>query len=155
MHRLALIIGAILPDVVDKSLLFIAQLGNGRYIAHTLFFLFTTFGLILIVNKILFEYKISKRINNSYSIALSFFIGNIFHLLLDLPDLPLFFPFIDYNFTPLGDEITLWLTRIFTNPFYLSTEVCGLLIIIFIIIDNKLYRFRFLWGYLTKNSYLS
>ncbi len=148
INRCALIIGAILPDIIDKALLFIFRLGDGRYICHTLFFLFTSFLFVLVINKLLFYTKLSNKINNIYSIPISFLIGTSIHLLLDLPSIPLFFPFMEYEFVPTGDELLLWLKRIFTNPFYLSTEIFGLISFIFIILNNKLYTFKAVWSYL-------
>jgi hypothetical protein len=148
VNRFALIIGAILPDIIDKTLLFIARLGNGRYICHTLFFLFTSFLFLLVFNKLLVYAKISNKIRNAYTIPISFFIGTSIHLLLDLPNIPLFYPFIMYDFTPTGNELLYWLERLFANPFFLSTEIFGLTVFIFIILNNKLYTFKDIWSYL-------
>jgi len=148
INRFALIVGSILPDIIDKSLLFIARLGNGRYICHTLFYLFTSFLLILVFNKLLVYTKISNKIKNIYTIPISFLIGTSLHLLLDLPSIPLFYPFVEYDFTPIGNELFFWLKRILTNPFYFFSEVFGLIIFIFIILNNKLYTFKDVWSYL-------
>jgi len=75
--------GALLPDVVDKSLL-LAQVGGGRFIGHTLTFALLAFLLAGI---------------KSYPWGVSLSGGVLFHLLGDLnAPLPWLYPFVRYSF---------------------------------------------------------
>ena len=73
------------------------------------------------------------------------------HLILDLPEVPLFYPFIMYDFIMIEDPFGLWLYTLFTNPVVYLTEITGVLIFIFIVINNKLYSRKEIMNYL-KNS---
>ena len=59
------------------------------------------------------------------------------HLILDLPNIPLFYPFIAYDFSYQGDPN--WFLTLMTNPIVQITEIIGASIILMIIIMNKLY----------------
>lgn len=125
INRLSLIIGSMFPDIADKLLLFL-KLSNGRGYFHSLSIVFICFGILFLI---------SKRNN---SISFPFLIGALFHLILDLPNIPLFYPFITYDFSYQGDPN--WLFTLMTNPIVQITEIMGVSIISIIIIKNKLYR---------------
>jgi hypothetical protein len=73
----------LLPDLVDKPL-WVFGVGCGRYVAHTLLFVF----LVALV------FSLKKPVYG----LLALFAG-MFHLLMDVGwFLPLFYPFIDYDF---------------------------------------------------------
>lgn len=80
------LIGAILPDVVDKGLLVVGLAPNGRFIAHTIWF-----GPLAA----LLTFALTKR---KY-LAFAILVGCYSHLLLDMGYfLPLFYPFVEYEF---------------------------------------------------------
>ena len=137
-NRLALIFGSLFPDIIDKSMLFL-NLGSGRGISHTILFMIISFIILHIATK-----------RNS-SISLPFLIGIVTHLLLDLPEVPLFFPFIPYDFLMLEDPFSFWLYKLFNDPFIYLTEISGILIVLYILIGNKLYSVKEIWNYLNRN----
>lgn len=138
MNRLALIIGSILPDVVDKMLVFL-KLANGRGYFHTVLFAILCFSILFLLSK------------GNKIISISFLIGMTFHLLLDLPGVPLFYPFIYYDFMYTEDPFSLWMHTLLTNPVVQATELFGVFILIFIVINNKLYNFKNIANYLITN----
>jgi len=115
------------------------KLSSGRGISHTI--LFTIVGFIIL-------HLVTKR--NS-SISLPFLIGMIAHLALDLPEVPLFFPFIPYDFLIIDDPLSHWLYVLLNDPFIYLTEISGILILIYILIGNKLYSVKEIWNYLNRN----
>jgi hypothetical protein len=154
VNRLTILISSILPDFIDK-MVFIFGIGYGRFISHSLLFLFSSFILIFLFNKFLLSTSLAEKIENSYSVPISFFIGNFFHLILDLPlHGILFYPFIKYEphyiFPYFGAAINSWIIEFFSNPLLISTEIAGLIMLIFIIIHNKLYKFKKLWNYFSN-----
>jgi len=79
--------------------------------------------------------------------------GLLIHLLLDLgPNLPLFWPFISYDFIINDDPIGDWITTLFTNPLVLTTEIIGLGSLLFIIYNNKLYGITLIINFLRTNN---
>jgi hypothetical protein len=86
------------------------------------------------------------------SISVPFFIGMVIHLILDLPYVPLFYPFIMYDFLMIDDPIGLWLYTLFHNPVVYLTEIAGILILFFILINNKLYSIKEITNYLKSND---
>ncbi len=138
-NRFALITGSLIPDLIDKALMFLS-ISSGRGYSHTLLFS---------VVSSLFVFLITKR---SKAISISYFIGTLLHLLLDLPDVPLLFPFIPYDFTYIEDPFGFWLYKLLHDPFTYITEISGLIILIFVIIINKLFSFNKITVYLLKNS---
>lgn len=125
-NRFSLIIGALLPDIVDKSLMFL-NLGSGRGISHTLLFVLASFLIVHLITK------------RNFLISIPFLIGCASHLLLDLPEVPLFFPFINYEFIYVEDPLNEWFYTLLNDPLVLFTEISGIVIIIFIMIYHKLY----------------
>ena len=93
----------------------------------------------------LIVYFSSKR---NKSISLPFLAGLIFHIILDIPHVPLFYPFISYEFHYVEEPLLYWLKQLWINPFVLITEIIGLLFIIFILIKNKLYHIKEISDYL-------
>lgn len=138
VNRLALIIGSMFPDIVDKALLFL-KLANGRAYFHSLLFVFISFGILFLLSK------------GNKPISFSFLIGMLFHLMLDLPDIPLFYPFIIYDFIYVEDPLPHWIHTLMTSPVVQATEIIGIGLLIFIVIHNKLYNFKDLLDYLKTN----
>ena len=141
-NRFALIIGSLLPDIIDKFLLFL-KLGSGRGISHTILF--------VLISSIILHFITKGR----KSISIPFFVGMVIHLILDLPEVPLFYPFIMYEFIMIDDPFGQWLFTLFNEPVVYLTEIIGILILIFIVINNKLYSFSRITTFLVKNSQYS
>jgi len=135
INRLSLIIGALLPDIVDKPL-FLLDLGGGRLYSHNLLFVIITFLIV---------YFSSKR---NKSISLPFLYGIISHIILDLPYVPLFYPFLSYELYYIEEPLLYWLMKFWTDPLVTITEISGILFILFIIINDKLYHKRDILNYL-------
>jgi inner membrane protein len=117
-----LLIGAILPDIIDKPLgLF--NIGSGRSISHTLLFLliFTLLGLIL------YAARKWKRI-------LVLAAGILAHLILDsmwLNPHTFFWPFFGSHFSA-GDPsewLSRWWSLLVGDPIVLICEAIGFLVI--------------------------
>ena len=138
VNRLALIIGSMFPDIADKTIMFL-KIINGRGYFHSLFFVFLCFGILFLLTK------------GNKAVSFSFLIGMLFHLLLDLPNIPLFFPFISYEFKYIGNPIPFWIRSLLTNPVVQVTEIIGIVCLLFIVIRNKLYSFKDITDYLRTN----
>lgn len=139
INRFFLLVGSLLPDIVDKPL-FLFGFGNGRFFSHNLLFLIISFSIV---------YLSSKR--NKY-ISFSFLTGLIIHIILDIPHVPLFYPFISYEFTYLEDPLQNWVLTLLKNPFILITEIMGFLFVIFILVKYKLYHIKDIMNYLKGNN---
>ena len=139
MNRFALIVGSLLPDIVDKPILLLG-LGNGRFFSHNLLFVLICFLLCYIITK------------RDLKISLPFLIGLSFHLILDFPYIPLFYPFISYNFTLIEEPLSFWFSALFTNPIVIITEVIGIIILVFILLTNRLYHIKVIINYLKGHS---
>jgi len=139
INRLSLLIGSIFPDLIDKPLS-IMEISSGRGFSHSLFFVFIYFLVLLALTK------------GDKSISVPFFIGCLFHLALDMPSIPLFYPFVYYDFSILKDPIGHWWIILLTNPIIQATELIGAAIFIFIIWNNKLFSFRDIINYIKTNS---
>jgi len=116
------------------------NLGSGRGISHTILFILLSFIILHIATK-----------RKSF-ISLPFLIGMVTHLVLDLPEVPLFFPFIEYDFLIIGDPLTYWFYKLFNDPLVYLTEISGILILLLILIENKLFSVKELWDYLSRNG---
>jgi membrane-bound metal-dependent hydrolase YbcI (DUF457 family) len=123
-----LVIGALLPDIIDKPL-GLLLFDNGRIFSHTLFF------WLLLTAVALYYYLISRR---SWPWLLSF--GTFCHLVLDqiwlIPKI-LAWPVFGFSF-PRGDAAG-WLSSIFgglvTKPeLYIPELVGGVILIWFAVI---------------------
>ncbi len=120
-----LMLGALLPDIIDKPLgHMIMSEDNGRIIAHTMIFA----TLILIAGII-------------WRPGLSISLGVSFHHILDGIFLdretalwPLFGPFESYDF-----RVSQWFDALL-EPYVIGEELIGLMILIFFIYTNGLYR---------------
>ncbi len=84
-------------------------------------------------------------------ISLPFLIGMVAHLVLDLPEVPLFFPFIIYDFTIIEDPLWYWFYKLFNDPLVYLTEIGGIIILLFILVGNKLFSVKDIWDYLNRN----
>ena len=135
INRFSLLIGALFPDIIDKSLLFLG-IFSGRGISHTLLFVGIASLILYIISR-----------GNS-PVTIPFLIGNVFHLLLDLPYVPIFYPFFDFDFIMTEDPIDHWLYSLFNDPKVYGTELIGIGILIGITISNKLYNFNKIVFYL-------
>ncbi len=139
VNRWALLIGSLLPDIVDKSLEILFSL-SGRGYAHTLLFTFVGFLLVFLISR------------GNKAIAFPFLAGLLIHLLLDMPYVPLFYPFI-YEFTsPKDAPVQFWLTSYLTNPDVYMPEIIAIVILLFIALNNKLYSIPDVLNYLKANQ---
>jgi len=136
---LALIIGSLLPDIIDKSLMFLG-LGSGRGFSHTLLFVAVFYAISFLL------FKRKTIIPNSLAI------GILFHLLLDLPEIPLFFPFINYQFIYLEDPLGGWLFSLLNDPIVQITEALGILILITIVFHHKLFGIRKIFTFIKASN---
>lgn len=73
------------------------------------------------------------------------------HLALDLPEVPLFFPFIEYDFLMIDDPLSYWFYKLFNDPLVYLTEIGGIVILLLILVGNKLFSVKELWDYLNRN----
>jgi len=117
----------------------ILNLGSGRGISHTILFITLSFIILHIAIK-----------RKSY-ISLPFLIGMVTHLALDLPEVPLFFPFIEYDFLMIDDPLSYWFYKLFNDPLVYLTEIGGIVILLLILVGNKLFSVKELWDYLNRN----
>lgn len=115
-------------------------ISSGRGYFHTIVFVLISSLLVYITTR------------RNKVIAFSYFAGSFIHLLLDLPDIPIFFPFISYQFYYLDDPLRSWLTELLNQPIIYITELIGLVILSFIVINNKLYTISQFKAFLFKNS---
>jgi len=129
------------PDIIDKAILFLG-LGSGRYFFHSLLFVFLSFFVLLLITK------------GNKEVSFPFLIGMLFHLLLDLPSIPLFYPFIEYEFVVTDDPIPHWVNTLLTDPLVQATEIIGAVFLIFIIYHNRLYKSKDFIKYLKTSPLL-
>ena len=118
---------------------------SGRGFAHTLLFTLVSFSILFLITK------------GNKSISFPYLIGVIIHLILDLPAIPLFYPFVSYDFydyDPIEVSIWFWIYQLLTDPIVITTEITGIMIFIFIVINNKLYSVREISNYLKTNEVL-
>ena len=128
------------PDLIDKPIL-IAGLGAGRGISHSLLFIAISFVVLHLI------------IKGDTSVSVSFLVGCIFHLILDLPGVPFFYPFVSYDFLYTKKPVETWTYTLFHNPLVYTTEIIGLCILVLILVYNKLYTIPALINYLKTNSF--
>ena len=114
--------------------------GSGRGISHT--FLFVILGYLIL-------HIASKKKSH---VSLPFLIGMLFHLVLDLPEVPLFYPFIMYDFLILEDPLGYWIYVLFNDPVVYMTELLGISLLVFIVIRNKLYNLEIIKTFLIEKS---
>ena len=139
IKRFSLIIGSLFPDIIDKPLSLLG-LGTGRLLSHNLFFILIAFLILFIFTK------------RNLRISVPFLVGMSIHLILDIPKVPLFYPLISYDFLFLEEPLFFWFSQLFSDPVVIMTELIGVAILIFIVINNKLYNRKDINEYL-KGSY--
>jgi len=103
INRFSLIIGSLFPDIIDKPLSLLG-LGTGRLISHNLIFILIAFLILFIFTK------------RNMRISVPFLAGMSIHLILDFPQVPLFYPFISYDFLFLEEPLFFWFSQLFTDP---------------------------------------
>jgi len=124
-----LFIGALLPDIIDKPLgIYILKIENGRIYAHTLLF------LIIIGVTGYYLYRSRRQVW-----LLTLAAGTLAHLVMDeMWQVPvtLFWPLMGLSFPRLDlqNYISNIFKEIFTNHFIFTTELIGLVIIIWFVI---------------------
>lgn len=124
LDRLSLAIALILPDLIDKTLMW--TIGTtGRDWAHCLLFV----GIAGV------PFVLARRL----AIARSIWLGCLIHLLLDLPYVPWLFPFVQYNF-PFHEYSNFWDYFMIglSQPIVWSTELIGLACLIWLIVRYRL-----------------
>ncbi len=129
------IIGALLPDVIDKGLLILGYAPCGRFIAHSIFF-FPVAGLV--------TYAITRNKKLAVAVAL----GAFLHLIQDMHDnVPFFYPLKTYAFFATCGQIKILFTQ-----YIIITESIGAFLLIFIAVFKSqfLYLRKLLWGNLKK-----
>ncbi|MHA1562549.1 MAG: metal-dependent hydrolase [Promethearchaeota archaeon] len=139
IQRFWLMLGSILPDLIDKPISIITKLVSGRGIAHTPIFLIFLCILIYILTR-----------NKWISLSLGF--GMIFHLLLDIPEVPWFWPIIPLE--GYQDVFDSWIYTLLHDPLIFSTEIISLIGILGIIVSYKIIFNGKLINWQNVNSFL-
>ncbi len=126
LPALAGIIGALLPDVIDKGLFILGYAPCSRFIAHSLFAV-PIAGII------------TYAITRNKKITFAMLIGYVLHLLEDMHgDVPWLYPLKNYAFMQACGDIHI----VFT-PYFILTETIGALLIIFVFgFSGKFMEFR-------------
>lgn len=135
VQRAPLGIGALLPDLFDKPFALLGLWG-GRGFFHAPFFWLAVFIPVYWVFK-------NRAIFNGLVI------GTLFHLILDLPYIPLLWPFFNYDFMFPEDPFGFWLYALTHNPLIIATELGGLFVIAGIIMHHRL-----LWHWLRIKEFI-
>ncbi|MHA1913380.1 MAG: metal-dependent hydrolase [Promethearchaeota archaeon] len=138
MNRFALAIGSLLPDIIDKPI-YLLGLGNGRFVSHNLLFITLAFLAVLLISR------------RNFKLSIPFLIGMGLHLVLDLPYVPWFYPFMTYESVIIEEPILSWFIALFTDPLAITTELLGVSFCIIILINNKLYHLKHIIYYLKGN----
>lgn len=108
----------LLPDLVDKPL-WVLGIGCGRYIAHTLLFVFL----------VSLAFSLKKRVYGLFALS-----GGMLHLLLDLGwFVPWFYPFVRYDFPQLefADSFR-WSRHAVGGVFELSAVVLAIFLVLWL-----------------------
>ncbi len=129
------VIGALLPDVVDKGLFTLGFAPCSRFIAHSMFF-FPAAGIITYV------------ITRNKKIALAVALGALLHLVEDMHDgVPFLYPIKDYAFFNTCGDI-----KILFTPYIIATEFIGGVTLIFMsVFKSRLAKLRsFIWATIFK-----
>lgn len=111
-ERFYVLLGALLPDIIDKPLLVFFQI-SGRGFAHTPFYMAILMILLLFITR-----------RRNIVGALSF--GILCHLLLDIPYIPWLAPFVEYDFGYLEDPLAGWWYTLTHNRLIQITEIISL-----------------------------
>ena len=132
-----LLLGALLPDLIDKPFsIFWPAIFSGRDYGHSPLLLYSVFIILFIFNRFLtptYQDLIEKWL---FSIGL----GVMFHIILDIPYIPWFWPFVDYHFQFEMDHLGRWFEQLFTDPFIISTELFGLFGLLYLAVKYKIYK---------------
>ena len=108
-----IILGSLLPDLIDKPLsLLFPTFFSGRGIAHAPILWICLFIVLYL-----------SQLDRSILVSIAFGIG--IHILLDLPYIPWFFPFIEYDI--LHSNLEDWWVVLITNPLVYITEIVSLI----------------------------
>lgn len=108
------VIGVLLPDIVDKLFFTTGFLPCGRSLGHNLIF-----GPIIGL--------VTLAVTRNVKFALAIFFGAYLHLIGDLRDfIPWFYPFVEYEFDCGPVEFVL-------DEFLISMEIVGLALIILVL----------------------
>ncbi|KKM72286.1 hypothetical protein LCGC14_1422010 [marine sediment metagenome] len=137
-NRFALLIGSILPDLIDKPLLLLG-FGTGRYFSHNLLFVLISFFTLFLLSK------------KNLGMSLPFLCGVSIHLILDIPYVPFFYPFILYEDILIGEPILFWMEAYLTKPLIQITEIAGVIFFAYILIKNRLYNTKDILLYFKGN----
>ncbi len=142
-----LLIGSLLPDIIDKPLghiIFSNTLSNGRIFCHTALFLF----LITIAGTYLY-----KRTKRNWLLVISF--GTFTHLIFDqmwLCPHTLFWPLYGLNFTQGDSNILLVVKNMFieltTSPVTYIPEIVGAIVLL--IFCSQLIKLKSLNSFILK-----
>lgn len=135
INRLALIIGSLLPDIIDKSIHLITNISGIMY-CHNLLFVFLSFLLLHIIT------------NGKKQISVPFLVGSLIHLLLDLPNIPIFSPFITYEYQIIDNPIEYYSGKYLKSWLIIITESVSGIVLTSIFIQNKLFQRKKLREYL-------
>ena len=121
-------IGAIIPDIFDKSLFLLGVFPCTRFFGHTILFAVLV-GLVTLV--------IARK--KSFGIAM--FFGSFLHLIQDIPgNVPFLFPFINYSFFATCGQLSI-IDHL--NAYEIAAEILGVIFLIVLIkYWNKLELFR-------------
>lgn len=105
------IIGVLLPDVIDKTLFTLGILPCGRSFAHNIFFGPIVASLVFVL---------TRRKN----IAIPILFGLYMHLLEDAKNfVPWFYPIVNYNFSCAPVKITL-------GQYEIAMEIVGMILLL-------------------------
>jgi len=117
----SVIAGALIPDLIDKTLYLLGLTNTGRFIAHTLFLGI----LIALIVHIIFRKKL---------ISISILSGYLLHLLEDATMfVPWLYPFVNYDFSAYS------LGPVFT-PFNIASEIVGIIMLVYVIRTNSHFK---------------
>ena len=124
-----LLIGTLVPDIIDKPLSFLG-FGNGRSITHTLL----VFLIVLAAALYLWKYRSQIWL---LAIAIVIFTHLIFDRMWAAPR-TLFWPLYGWAFTPAVQKIGLgqfsvWCHELFSNSYVYISETIGILIFVFFV----------------------
>jgi membrane-bound metal-dependent hydrolase YbcI (DUF457 family) len=141
-----LMIGALMPDIIDKPLSFLG-FGNGRSITHTLLVFLIVLALALYLWK-------NRRQTWLIAIAVGMFTHLIFDRMWSTPR-TLFWPLYGWAFTPAVQKIglgqfTLWWHELFANSYVYISETIGFLVFVFFV--GILLREKKLQAFLLKGK---
>jgi hypothetical protein len=139
------IIAAMLPDIVDKivgMIIFKDEISNGRLFTHSL----------LIVGTISIWLFFMAKLKYGHRFKMLFYISPIWiHLLLDrMWEEPhtLFWPIFGTSFPKLDIEFTDYFTILISSPYTFVGEILGIVIIITLLIQHRLFIKTHLFNFL-------